>query len=397
MPTHSTKKSGYACLTLLFLTVVTLGTVQGTAQERPRPGNGPGPRNGQWKPWQVRAGRDAGRISSQAGGKGFDESPFKTEPIDKSWVFIEGEYLPPPYVVTSEGDLVSINGRAIREHSFDAALQFIHSDDEDEDRGRGRGRPGGRRLPATASIFGQRIAESLRAGRRLLLIWSDHPPIILTETGAGLEFLELLTSIPSDRTPETLDVVLSDIPESARSDVAMSISNFKPTEDFVQRAQAAISRVRKAEAANFHHAAALRRLESMNYPLSVVGMLLCTLAFGHLLRNQPGTDASSESSPKDRSFVYRSLGLAIAFSALDLTWTLLALDAGTMRETNPIAGAFAESPLGLAAFKSVLTLFAVGVIAKLWQHRTAQVASWWACLILALLTVRWLALNSMMA
>ncbi len=80
--------------------------------------------------------------------------------------------------------------------------------------------------------------------------------------------------------------------------------------------------------------------------------------------------------------VTRSLILVVALSLLDLVWTLLASQAGTMRELNPVGGRLIDDPAKLIAFKVAMTGLAAGLIFKLRYYRRAQLASWWACLIL---------------
>ena len=99
-----------------------------------------------------------------------------------------------------------------------------------------------------------------------------------------------------------------------------------------------------------------------------------------------------DSQPTNEGFVF-----VVALSLLDLVWTLLVSQAGTMRELNPVGGRLIDDPVKLVAFKVAMTGLAAGLIFKLRYYRRAQLASWWACLILTLLIVRWLTFNSMLA
>jgi hypothetical protein len=67
-----------------------------------------------------------------------------------------------------------------------------------------------------------------------------------------------------------------------------------------------------------------------------------------------------------------------------------------MRELNPFGSKLIESPSLLALFKITATGMAIGLLFSLRKYRRAQVAAWWACLILTILAFRWLTFNSMM-
>ncbi len=68
-----------------------------------------------------------------------------------------------------------------------------------------------------------------------------------------------------------------------------------------------------------------------------------------------------------------------------------------MTELNPMGREFIQDPALLGVFKFVMTGIGVGLLFVLKQHRIAQTAAWWACMILTLLTMRWLTFNSMFA
>ena len=143
--------------------------------------------------------------------------------------------------------------------------------------------------------------------------------------------------------------------------------------------------------------AARRILDSSSYPLTVFGMVLVVIAFGNLLSNEAPLDIpSSESSVMERR-VKIFLMLIAAFSVLDLIWTLLASRANALTELNPIGSQLIHNPIGLLAFKTLVTVGVIGILFVLRGHRVAQRGAWWACLICTLVTVRWLTFNSMFA
>ena len=146
--------------------------------------------------------------------------------------------------------------------------------------------------------------------------------------------------------------------------------------------------------ANLSRASAKRMLESSAYPLTMVGMLLVVMAFGHLLSFKPDSTNGSAVSPEAQRAIRHSLILLAALSGLDLIWTLLASRAGVMKELNPLGAALIDDPLPLIVLKIVATMSAVVLLFALRQHNVAQKGAWWGCLICTLLTVRWLTFNS---
>ena len=143
---------------------------------------------------------------------------------------------------------------------------------------------------------------------------------------------------------------------------------------------------------------AIRSLETIAYPLTTLGMLLSVYAVGHLLLYRPSPTAHSgetDDSVEMKKMVRTSLILLIIFSGMDLVWTILAHSAGQMRELNPIGNQLIANPVNLAAFKVTATAVAVALLFTLRRFKRAQLATWWACLVLTMLTIRWVALNSM--
>ena len=138
--------------------------------------------------------------------------------------------------------------------------------------------------------------------------------------------------------------------------------------------------------------------DRLSYPLTVVAMVLVVLAFGHLLGNSPNQIAATqdvEQREQSRATILKSLSLIGLLSVIDLVWTLGASQAGAMREMNPLGRSLIEDPTLLIVFKASVTGLAISIL--YWLHRfpVAQRASWWCCLVLTLLTARWLTFQSM--
>ena len=92
-----------------------------------------------------------------------------------------------------------------------------------------------------------------------------------------------------------------------------------------------------------------------------------------------------------------ALCLMLGMLILDLTWTILAGQAGVMKEVNPIAAEMIDSPLQLAVFKIVTTSIGLGIL-YFWRNRhQIQFATWWVCLVCVLLTFRWVVFDSVIS
>ena len=91
----------------------------------------------------------------------------------------------------------------------------------------------------------------------------------------------------------------------------------------------------------------------------------------------------------------RCLLLIAAYSLFDLIATVMALKTGHVEELNPLGVGLILAPAALAAFKVSATCLGTGLLWKLKNYHGAQVASWWLCMILTLVTVRWVTVQSL--
>ncbi|MFG0332012.1 MAG: DUF5658 family protein, partial [Maioricimonas sp. JB049] len=108
-----------------------------------------------------------------------------------------------------------------------------------------------------------------------------------------------------------------------------------------------------------------------------------------------GTWQETDASPQALRMLRRSVLLIVVLSLFDLVWTILASQAGQMKELNPLASYFVHDPVGLIMFKSLATCLAVGLLVAMRHYRRAQTATWWLCLVCTLLLFRWLTFSSM--
>src|SRR5262249_19821067 len=112
------------------------------------------------------------------------------------------------------------------------------------------------------------------------------------------------------------------------------ISRFQPPAELLARAASLIRSYDIAQARAASDIRARKWLESLSYPLSISGMVLCVLAIGHLLGGRPHAGKptlGSDDSPEMIRALNWSLLFVVAFSSLDLAWTLLAAGVHQMR------------------------------------------------------------------
>jgi hypothetical protein len=176
------------------------------------------------------------------------------------------------------------------------------------------------------------------------------------------------------------------------------IVGFEPSNDFRQRAVSMISRFDAAESNAQGQVALVRWTRALVYPLNLGGMVMTVLAIGHLLGGRPHAGRSTlgvDPAPEMIRALNCSLFFIVTLSAFDLVWTILAAQSGQMQELNPLGSRLIDDPRNLAGFKMGITLPAIGLLWLLRQHKRAQVAAWWACLILTIVMFRWLTFNSM--
>lgn len=341
--------------------------------------------------WAGRNRSGNGRAGYMAGPTLFGEGKFESAPVDDGFVFVNGVYLAGPYVFRSDGEQTFVNDVLIANELVEFPQKFSGGGFGD---GRGMRRPGG--LRQTLAQFANRwFNDSIH----ILVAFDGYPPELLPCTPGGNDLICALVS-EKDRATLIPDILNNLEPTTDTSVWKEWITDYQPSPAFLEKGQPFAERILETYAENMAKHSAMKRLDLFNYPLTIVGMLISVIAIGHLMSNPPNggkQPGEIEDSPEMLQVVTRSLGLVVALSALDLVWTLLASQAGSMREINPVGGRLIHDPAMLILFKVTMTALAAGLIFKLRHYRRAQLASWWACLILTLLTVRWLTFSSMLA
>lgn len=324
---------------------------------------------------------------------------------EKGFVVANGVFIPPPYIVdvSSDGNLV-INGTKYAVSADTVAPPGI----ERRPRNRGMGRVRFRNsepneLPADQE-FGRWSRENsggnsnggksqlvkdvlgiLFSGGLVIVSDKDHG-LNYYSRGETYDFVDALLD-PSDK-------VSQDLPAAMQSHLA-SLQN-DPV--FLGKAEAFRIETNEIERENILSMKRVRWLDQAAYPISTIGMLLIVVATGQLLSIRPPQgDELLESSDESASNTLRFVSMILAFSVLDLIWTLLASHDGSMRELNPIGSKIISNPLWLVLFKLATTGVSATILWRMRHSKRIQLASWWLCLLLTLLTARWLVFQSLLA
>jgi hypothetical protein len=239
-----------------------------------------------------------------------------------------------------------------------------------------------------------RLAQRLR-NESVVVVFEDRPLVTLDSRGSSLAFLRVVAN--PDLESKAFQEVLDELQHDEDRELWINwLRGYRAPDDLLQRATAVVHRADAAEASNLAQVAAVRRIDKFSYPLTVLGMALAVLASGHLLKSVPSRlrEDAPEASKQMRATIL-SATLVLFLSALDLAWTILAAQAGQMRELNPLGDGLIDDPYRLIAFKSSATLLSCGLLIALRHHHIARLAAWWLCLVCTILTFRWLAFNSM--
>jgi hypothetical protein len=331
--------------------------------------------------------------------------------VDTGYVFIGGEYVPAPYHVQQTEEGVLINGHLIKADQFPrfnaagrggfagpgrAAWQEMHQEGSRQGAGRAIFLTRDTRRPVPFGGLRGRTIYRLEQEAAIFAL-DDRPLVVLDSASVVNDLLRIFAGLDQDSS--SLANVLAALPREADADFWKTwLTTYEPPPQLVARAKEKCETSEAVETANHEQLAAVRRLDTYSYPLSVFGMVLAVLASGHLLKSVPTSDAKSsveEPRPHLVRFVIMAAGLVFLMSSLDLAWTLLAAQAGQMRELNPLGQNLIDDPASLVAFKLSATLVSCGLLVALRRHHAAQLASWWLCLVCTMLTFRWLLFNSM--
>jgi hypothetical protein len=336
-----------------------------------------------------------------------------TETSGQGLLFLNGEFVSGPYRIEATIESVTVNG--IR-------LPASATETREPDRrgggggggGRGdwgRGSRGQRRGPESdeperrgsgnrrgqpTSIRAARLCAASLQDDCIVVVFDDQPLRVLSHTAGEYEFCESMLAESPAR--DQVEQLIQYAETSAGREIWRGwLQDFSPDPELRALMQERIDAADSVEAQNLSEIAASARLEQFAYPLTIAGMLLGVIAFGHMLKwMSKGFDQPDGTTSESERFVVVALCLMMGMSVIDLIWTILAGQAGAMTELNPLAAQFIDSPMQLACFKVFATAIGFGILFAWRQRRQVQQATWWMCLVCVLLTFRWVMFDSMM-
>ncbi|MEC8556328.1 MAG: hypothetical protein VXZ82_15060 [Planctomycetota bacterium] len=306
--------------------------------------------------------------------------------IDSGHIFIDGVYLPPPYRIEQLSGGLRVNQKSVIPFGVGAG----------GGKSKWRQRGGGRLErndhigppPSTDRVAVQTVLRQLEKNA-ILVSFRKSTPVVLSVPSDKADFGRLLLSEDRSGWSSALQHIAI---YRDKSRWQKFLTTFKPNKELTGQLQVFVDEVDQIEIDNRNRNAAVQRLESMDYPLTVIGMLLGVVALGINLQ----WSAAGIGEEQGTKFHTSAIWLILGMSVLDLTWTILSSQAGQMSEMNPMASKIIDSHWKLVVFKSTTTLGACGILYH-WRHLgKIQQAAWWATLICVLLTFRWIMMGSFM-
>lgn len=315
-----------------------------------------------------------------------------SQTVDRGMLVMDGRYLPGPYHIEASKTALHINARP---------WEFVAADADETVRPQSL--PARAARPRDRGIPG-RGARTVRTAHRLAHLLSDDQVVVLNYNSEpravplsdeGYEFYRIMfTKTPTAEQKHQFADWMST--EAGREAWDAWLNIFVPDEGvrriFGYRMNELSGRAKSSRAQSL----ALMHLDQSGYTLSVTAMLLAAVASFHMLRwpRSGGLEAEAMKQRTTRAAL-GGLLLIIAMSAVDLVWTILAYKAGVMKEVNPVAARFVDSPMQLALFKAVCTGTGILILYSYRHRRSVQQATWWMCAVCVLLTVRWVVFESL--
>lgn len=357
-----------------------------------------------------------------------DELRF-ADSASEGMLFVDGQFIPGPYTFSASESVLDVNGHTI-EIPIESKSSAKRNEARTESRSQGRRRQMGDRGPggpggprnnrgrrprpfeeedSLEEEYYEEMEEPQGATRvaRRIAGWLQNDYVVFFNSPSKTSF-----SSDASQVYPLFEMLLSPVPTDDQvawyNDNRSSAftaeewtafhANIKRTPQLRSEITRRMSDIERLEADNESRVRAVQRMQNLAYPLTVIGMLLSVVAFGHMLQwSGRGLAAISDKdvSPESVRYGVVALWLMMGMSVVDLCWTVLASQAGAMQETNPLAAGLLDSPMRLAAFKVMATGVGLGILYA-WRRRAQiQQATWWMCLVCVLLTFRWVVFDSL--
>ena len=337
-------------------------------------------RNGQFRGGFFRSGpSQGGRFRDQGTARRFGGFNWRRQNdeyhTDQGFVFIDSSSIDAPFrVERKDGELL------LNEISLDVSSGETESDES----------------IVTASVSADGLYEHLDSDR--VAIKLSGREVVCLDDATGDKILSILARDRIDRHTELADALELLPPNANQNEWSNWLLDFETSDSLQQKIRERENRLAETEAQTTRLLNAEQAMEEYSYPLTILGMIVVVLAVGYLLAFNPSMThllpEQMRAAQLSKSVQY-SVILIVVMSGLDLAWTLLSSSVGLMKELNPVGSNLISDPDSLVKFKLAATLLAAGVFLAMRKFRSAQLASWWMCIVCTLVSARWLVFNSM--
>lgn len=343
-------------------------------------------------------------LGSSRQALGFQQNTRVAE-SDFNAVFVNGEFVESPYEIEQDGDSLFLNDYRIEvsEESFNSQPEYDGRNRRaNGEWSRGGGPGGGRRgqrvpeqTPRTSISQTTRFARELHErlqGPGLVVVFDGYPIRNFVISDEGLA--GLLISGVTVTEQQLHEANFTD--SNAEIGVWLDwLSGNAISSEASSRLESISSYFESMEVEYQSSVESGARLEKFAYPLTVLGMLLGVVALGFMLQWAGNGLNQLETTVESERYVVIALCMMAGMATVDLIWTVLAGQAGQMKEINPLAASLVESPSQLAIFKILATGVGFSILYFWRQSQQIRKATWWMCLVSVLLTFRWVMFDSM--
>lgn len=351
----------------------------------------------------------------------FSHGGSDTPPIisDDGFIFVDGEYVSAPYTIEWNEDGIKINERVFTSDNFDLSSYQNHGAEmwsrpgmPHSQRGEWPGQHGPNMWTPPDSKSDAEVASvvSRYETRRLfqefgtlgqgamIFLRSDAKPIFVIHQEVQHDLLKQLLAISETPAREAF-IPPFDADKDSRETWQQVIDAFQPTPSFIERASQRVAFVDELQSAIATQLVYQRWSEDLSYPLTMLALVLVVVGLGNLMGSAHevfSVTLNREDANNLTKHVIQLLVIMALMSAIDLIWTVMAHQSGSMRELNPLGSKLIDDTSQLIAFKLFVTGLSIGLLFWLRRLPLTRKATWWCCLTMTLLTVRWLSFHSML-